>query len=89
LKTAFRCRYGLYKFLVIPFELTNARATIQDMIIHIFRDLLDNGGIAFIDNILIYVKDEEEHDRLVEEVLKLLSENDLVISAEKCTGSTQ
>jgi hypothetical protein len=38
---------------------------------------------------LIYAKDEEEHDRLVEEVLKRLSQNDLVISAEKCTWSTQ
>jgi hypothetical protein len=88
-KIAFQCRYGLYEFLVMPFGLTNVPATFQDMINHIFRDLLDNGVIAFIDDILIYAKDEEEHDRLVEEVLKWLSQNDLVISAEKCTWSTQ
>jgi hypothetical protein len=69
-KTASRCWYGLYEFLVMPFRLTNAPATFQDMINHIFRNLLDNGVIAFIDDILIYAKDEEENDRLVEEVLK-------------------
>jgi hypothetical protein len=73
----------------VPFGLTKAPATFQDMINHIFRDLLDNGVIAFIDDILIYAKDEEEPDRLVEEVLKRLSQNDLVISAGKCTWSTQ
>jgi hypothetical protein len=61
----------------------------SDMINHSFRDLLDNGVIAFIDNILIYVKDEKERDRLVEEILTWLSQNDLVISVEKCTWSTQ
>jgi hypothetical protein len=40
------------------------------MISHIFRDLLDNRVFAFIDDILIYAKDEEEHDRLVQEGLK-------------------
>jgi hypothetical protein len=63
-------------------------AIFQDMINDIFRDLLENGVIAFIDDILIYAKDEEDHDRLVEEVLKWVSINHLVISAEKCTWST-
>jgi hypothetical protein len=40
-KTAFRCRYGLYEFLVMPFRLTNTPATFQDMMNHIFRDMLD------------------------------------------------
>jgi hypothetical protein len=71
------------------FGLTNAPATFQDMIHHIFTDVLDNGAIAFIDDILIYAKDEDEHDRVVEEVLKQLSQNDLEISAEQCTQHIQ
>jgi hypothetical protein len=83
-KTAFRCRYGLYEFLVMPFGLTNAPATFQDMINHIFRDMLDQGVIAYIDDILIYAETEEQHDELVKEVLKRLEENGLVTSPEKC-----
>jgi transposase InsO family protein len=88
-KTAFRCRYGLYEFLVMPFGLTNAPATFQDMMNHIFRDMLDLGVIAFIDDILIYAETEEEHDKLAEEVLKRLKENSLVVSPEKCVWSAK
>jgi hypothetical protein len=83
-KMAFRCRYGLYEFLVMPFGLTNTPATFQDMMNHIFRDMLDQGVIAYIDDVLIYAETEERHDELVEEVLKRLEENGLVISPEKC-----
>jgi hypothetical protein len=83
-KTAFRYRYGLYEFLVMPFGLTNALATFQDMMNHIFRDILDQGVIAYIDDVLIYAETEEKHDELVKEVLKRLEENGLVISPEKC-----
>jgi len=55
-KTAFRTRYGLYEFLVMPFGLTNAPATFQDMIHHIFRDMIDLGLVAYIDDLLIYAR---------------------------------
>jgi hypothetical protein len=66
------------------FGLTNALATFQDMMNHIFRDLLDQGVIAYIDDVLIYAETEEKHNELVKEVLKRLKENGLVISPEKC-----
>lgn len=53
-KTAFRTRYGLYQFKVMPMGLTNAPASCQDMVNSILRDLLDNGVIAYMDDNLIY-----------------------------------
>jgi hypothetical protein len=70
--------------LVIPFGLSNTPATFQDMMNHIFRDMLDQGVIAYIDDVLIYVETEEKHHKLIREVLKRLQENGLVISPEKC-----
>ena len=88
-KTAFRSRYGLYEFLVMPFGLTNAPATFQDMIHHIFRDMIDLGLIAYIDDLLIYATTVEKHDEVVLEVLKRLRDNKLAISAEKCEWRKQ
>jgi DNA-directed RNA polymerase subunit L len=68
----------------MPFGLTNAPATFQDMMNHIFRDMLDQGVIVYIDDILIYAETEEKHDEFVKEVLKRLEEHSLVISLEKC-----
>jgi hypothetical protein len=51
----------------MPIGLTNTPPSFQDMINDIFRDLLDDEVIAFTDDIFIYAKDEEEHDRLGEE----------------------
>jgi uncharacterized membrane protein len=79
-KTAFRCRYGFNNFLVMPFGLTNASASFQDMTNHILQNLLDTGVVVYIDNILIYAKNEEIYNELVKEVLERLAENDLVIS---------
>ena len=42
-KTAFRCRYGLFEYTIMPFGLSNAPATFQNMINYIFRDTLDEG----------------------------------------------
>jgi hypothetical protein len=83
-KTAFRYRYGLYKFLVMSFGLTNAPASFQDMMNHILKELLDKGVVDYIDDILIYAKNTEQYDKLVEEVLERLAKNDLVILPEKC-----
>jgi len=83
-KTAFRTRYGLFEFQVMPFGLTNAPSTFQDMMNHIFSDILDLGVIAYMDDILIYAQREEEHDRLVEDVLQRLTNNGLAVSPKKC-----
>jgi hypothetical protein len=72
----------------MPFGLSNAPATFQNMMNYIFQDLLDLGLIVYLDNILIYAETEEEHDRIVTEVLKCLAANGLAISQDKCFWST-
>ena len=71
-KTAFRCRYGLYEYTVMPFRLCNTPATFQSMINDIFRDVLDEGVIAYMDDILIYSEMIEEHVSLVRRVMERL-----------------
>jgi len=88
-KTAFRTQYGLFEFQVIPLGLINAPSTFQDMMNHILSDLLDVGVLAYMDDILIYTKAEEEHDRLVKEVLERLQAHGLAVSPEKCVWKTQ
>jgi len=88
-KTVFRTRYGLFKFQVMPFGLTNAPSTFQDMMNHLFSDMLEIGVLAYMDDILIYADTEERHDNTVREVLRRLSENGLAVSPEKCVWKTQ
>jgi len=83
-KTAFRTRYGLFEFQVVPFGLTNAPSTFQDMMNHVLSDMLDVGVLAYMDDILVYADAEEGHDWTVKEVLTRLQNNGLAISREKC-----
>jgi len=59
----------------MPFRLTNALSTFQDMMNHIFSNMIDLGLLVYMDNFLIYAKTEQEHDQRVKEVLKRLQEN--------------
>jgi len=88
-KTAFRTRYGLFEFQVMPFGLTNAPSTFQDVMNHIFSDILDMGTLALMDDILVYVDMEGKYDETVSEVLKGLQSNGLAASPEKCVWTTQ
>jgi hypothetical protein len=71
-KTAFRTRYGHYEYLVMPFGMANASASFQNMINEIFKDIIDLGIVAYIDDIFIYSSTKEEHEKLVKEVLSHL-----------------
>jgi len=60
-------------------------ATFQTMMNNLFRDLINQGDmVTFIDNILVATDTEEGHDKLVDEVLRRLEENDLFMKLEKC-----
>src|SRR5437588_12919396 len=83
-KTAFRCRYGLYEYTVMPFKLCNAPSTFQSMINDIFHDLLDEGVVVYLDDILIYNEDEEAHIELVRRVRGRIRQAKVGGSHKKC-----
>jgi hypothetical protein len=84
-KTVFKTKYGLFKYLIMPFRLSNAPAVFQHLMNNIFRDLLDIHVIIYLDDILFFSKFEEEHPAHVKEVLRPLKENKLYCNGEKCT----
>ena len=83
-KTAFRTRYGQYEFLVMPFGLTNAPTTFMDLMNRVFRPYLDQFFMVFIDDILVYSKDEKEHEQHLKIVLQTLREKKLYAKLSKC-----
>ena len=89
-KTAFRTRYGLYEFLVIPFGLTNAPATCQRFVNDTLREYLDVFCVCYLDDILIYTKDGSlsEHRKQVRLILRKLTEAGLFVKPEKCEFET-
>nr|GEX62636.1 putative reverse transcriptase domain-containing protein [Tanacetum cinerariifolium] len=81
-KTAFRTRYGHYEFQVMPFGLTNAPAVFMDLMNRVCKPYLDKFIIVFIDDILIYSKDEKEHKEHLKAILELLKEEKLGIHVD-------
>jgi len=84
-KTVFSTPEGSFELTVIFFGLTNSPATFQTMINNLLRDLVvEEKMVVFIDDVMVATETEEEHNEIVEEVLKRLEENDLFVKPEKC-----
>nr|GEX93680.1 hypothetical protein [Tanacetum cinerariifolium] len=78
-KTAFKIRYGHYEFQVMPFGLTNAPAVLMDLMNRVCKPYLDKFVIVFIDDILIYSRNKEEHANHLRIILELLRKEKLFI----------
>ncbi|GJZ76013.1 putative reverse transcriptase domain-containing protein [Tanacetum coccineum] len=82
--TAFRTRYGHFEFQVMPFGLTNTPAVFMDLMNRVCKPYLDKFMIMFIDDILIYSKDKEEHGEHLKIILELLRKEQLYAKFSKC-----
>nr|GEW27428.1 putative reverse transcriptase domain-containing protein [Tanacetum cinerariifolium] len=82
--TAFRTRYGHYELQVMPFGLTNAPAVFIDLMNRVCKPYLDKVVIVFIDDILIYSKNKEEHGEQLKTILNLLRSEKLYAKFSKC-----
>jgi len=75
---------GVYKPTMIFFGLTNLPAIFQAMMNNILRNLIDIGDIvAFMDNMLVEIKNEKKHNKVVEKILKRIKTNNLYLKPEK------
>ena len=84
-KTAFTTLEGAFELPVIFFELTNPPAIFQTMINKILQDLINTEKVVnFINDIIVGTEIEEEHNKIVKEVVRRLVKNDLYIKLEEC-----
>ena len=81
---AFRMRYGHYEFLVMSFGLTNAPTAFMDLMNRVFQPFLDRFVLVFIDDILVYSKDREDHYTHLWVVLETLRMEQLYEKLSKC-----
>jgi len=83
-KTAFVTRYGSYEYTVMSFGLTNAPATFSRLMNYIFMDYLDKFVVVYLDDILVFSKNKEEHTEQLRLVLDKLREHKLYAKYSKC-----
>jgi len=83
-KTAFSMPEGTFEPMVMFFGMTNLLMTFQAMINNLLRNMIEAGDVAtFIDNVMVGTEIEEEHNDIVEEVLRRMAKNDLFVKPEK------
>nr|GEW72986.1 putative reverse transcriptase domain-containing protein [Tanacetum cinerariifolium] len=82
--TAFRTRYGHFEFQVMPFGLTKMPTVFMDLMNRVCKPYLDKFIIVFIDDILVYSKDKEEHEKHLKIILELLKKERLYARFSKC-----
>jgi hypothetical protein len=84
-KTTFRTRFGNYEFIVVPFGLTNVSTVFMSLMNGLFPKYLDRFVQVFLDDILVYSKNEREHEEHLRVVLSCLREKKLYGKLSKCS----
>nr|GFA93497.1 putative reverse transcriptase domain-containing protein [Tanacetum cinerariifolium] len=91
--TAFRTRFGHFEFQVMLFGLTNAPAVFMDLMNRVCKPHLDKFVIVFIDDILIYSKNKEDHEKHLKTIMELLKNEKFIDAKRKgdciCLSSTE
>ena len=82
-KTAFKMRWGLYEFLVMPCGVTNAPAQFMNIMNDLLGEYLDKFVLVFLDDILIYSANPQDHAEHLQKVLGKLGEHKLYAKASK------
>ncbi|MBW0494977.1 hypothetical protein O181_034692 [Austropuccinia psidii MF-1] len=82
--TAFRTKYSIYEYLVIPFGLTNAPASFQNLVNDIFAYFLDIFVVVYLDEVMVFSSSEEEHVKHVASVLQRLRDDNLFAKSSRC-----
>ncbi len=86
-KTAFRTRYGLFEYLVMPLGLTNAPASFQSYINKVLRPYLEITVVVYLDDVFLFSRNPSQHEKHVREVLKALLKAGLYAKLSKCLFS--
>ena len=89
LKTAFSTKIGQFCFNRLPFGLCTAPATFQSLMNLLFKDLLYKGVIVYLDDILIYAKNEEDHLSILKQVFTIIKQSGLMANPDKCVFGTR
>ena len=83
-KTAFRTWYGSYEFQVMHYGLTNVPTSFQQFMNEVFKDMLDVSVVVYLDDILVYSDNPDDHIKHVHQVLEHLRTNNLFVKVDKC-----